>query len=100
MKKQKPTVANPSRALGFDAFRPRVLPSASSQGRLLWLCTTSWSRVRLGASLSRAVFYTSFEFALLRACGIGLLLFLAEAKQAHIVSPRTGESGHSRFVAE
>ena len=46
-----------SRALGFDAFRPWVLPS-SSQGRLLRICAASCTHFCIGASLSRAAFYT------------------------------------------
>ena len=35
LKKQQSTAANPSRALGFDAFQLWVVPSPSCQGRLL-----------------------------------------------------------------
>ena len=54
MKKQQSTAANPSRALGFDAFQLWVLLSPSSQGRLLRIHVTSLRCIRLGAFLSTA----------------------------------------------
>ena len=102
MKIQQSTVANPSPALGFDAFQLCAVAQLSGQ-------TATDSRYQLELlephSLrhlsSAAVFYTCELASLPGYCW--LLLFSAEAMLGHNVSPRAVTKGcsrrHSCFVA-